>query len=190
MKTLSIIRTYLFLAFLSVSFMSTAQANTEFPGLDKSPADILYLRSARGVPPLAKIIYGRPALKGRPVFSNEEGALAPLGEIWRTGANEATEITFYKDVKVAGSAIKAGTYVIYTIPGKSEWTVIFNSKLDVWGAYEYDQSKDVARVNVPVSSGKASVENFSMNFKPGSSANTYYLVLGWSTTRVEIPMTF
>lgn len=190
MKTLTSIKTYLLLSFLSASFMVSAQANAEFPGLDKSPADILYLRSARGVPPLAKVIYGRPALKSRPVFTNTEGALAPLGEIWRTGANEATEITFYKDVKVAGKDLKAGTYVLHTIPGKNEWTLIFNSKLHVWGNYEYDQSQDVLRVNVPVSSGATSVENFSMNFKPGSAEGTYHLVLGWSTTRVEIPMTF
>lgn len=190
MKTLTTLKTYLFLAFLSASFAVSAQANAEFPGLDKSPADILLLRTERGTPPLAKVIYGRPALKGRPVFSDAEGALAQLGEIWRTGANEATEITFYKDVKVAGKSIKAGTYVMHTIPGKTEWTIIFNSKLNVWGAYEYDKTKDVLRVNVPVSSGTNSVENFSMNFKPGSAAGTYHLVLGWSTTRVEIPFTF
>lgn len=190
MKTLTIIKTYLFLVLLSASFVVSAQANAEFPGLDKSPADILLLRNERGAPPLAKIIYGRPALKGRPVFVDTEGSLAPLGEIWRTGANEATEVNFYKDVKVAGSALKAGTYVMHTIPGKSEWTIIFNSKLNVWGAYEYDKSKDVLRVNVPVSSGANSVENFSMNFKPGSDAGTVHLVLGWSTTRVEIPLTF
>lgn len=190
MKTLTLFRTYLFLAFVSVSFLVSAQANAEFPGLDQSPADILYLRTARGVPPLAKVVYGRPSLKGRPVFTDAENALAPLGKVWRTGANEATEITLFKDAKVAGKSLKAGTYVVHTIPGKSEWTIIFNSKLHVWGAYEYDESKDVLRVNVPASSGTNSVEAFSMNFKPGSSENTYHLVMGWGTTRVEVPFTF
>ncbi|MBU2525162.1 MAG: DUF2911 domain-containing protein [Bacteroidetes bacterium] len=189
MKSL-FLRSLAIFMFLAVSSVAFAQANAEFPGLDKSPADILLLRNERGAPPLAKVIYGRPSLKGRPVFSDAEGSLAPLGEIWRTGANEATEVTFYKDVKVAGKDLKAGTYVLHSIPGKSEWTIILNSKLNVWGAYEYDESKDVLRVNIPSSTGASSVEVFSMNFKPGASKGTVHLVMGWGTTRVELPLTF
>lgn len=181
MKSASILKTVFTLFFVATTFSTFAQqAPPEFPGIDKSPADILYYRTEKGAAPLVKIIYGRPSKNGREVF----GTLVPFGQVWRTGANEATEITFRKDAKIAGKSIKAGTYVLHTIPNEKEWTVILNSKLDVWGAYEYDQTKDVLRVNVPSSTSDKSVEVFSMNFK-GST-----LVLGWDKTRVEIPITF
>jgi hypothetical protein len=181
MKSASILKTVFALFFVATTFSTFAQQSPpEFPGIDKSPADILYYRTEKGAAPLVKITYGRPSKNGREVF----GTLVPFGQVWRTGANEATEITFRKDAKVAGKSIKAGTYVLHTIPNEKEWTVILNSKLDVWGAYEYDQTKDVLRVNVPSSTSDKSVEAFSMNFK-GST-----LVLGWDKTRVEIPISF
>jgi hypothetical protein len=186
----SFLRSLTIFIFLVGSSLAFSQANAEFPGIDKSPADILYLRTERGTPPLVKVIYGRPSLNNRTAFSDAEGSLAPLGKIWRTGANEATEITFFKDAKVAGKSIKAGTYVMHTIPNKSEWTVIFNSKLHVWGAFEYEEGKDVLRVNVPSTSSDTSVEAFSMNFKASATAGTYHLVMGWGKTRVEVPISF
>lgn len=185
MKSLSIFKSMLLLFSMASAFTLTAQnPPAEFPGIDKSPADILYYRTEKGASPLIKVIYGRPSKNGREVF----GALVPFGQVWRTGANEATEITFRKDAKVAGKSIKAGTYVLHTIPTEKDWTIILNSKLDVWGAYEYDQTKDVLRVSVSSSSSDKSVEVFSMNFKPADKGAI--LVLGWDKTRVEIPITF
>ncbi|PJB13674.1 MAG: hypothetical protein CO119_00360 [Flavobacteriales bacterium CG_4_9_14_3_um_filter_40_17] len=185
MKSASILKSILALFLLTTTFSSLAQQTPpEFPGVDKSPADILYYRAEKGTAPLLKIIYGRPSKNGREVF----GTLVPFGQVWRTGANEATEITFRKDAKVAGKSIKAGTYVLHTIPTDKEWTIILNSKLDVWGAYEYDLTKDVLRVNVPSSSSDKSIEVFSMNFKPANKGTL--LVLGWDKTRVEIPISF
>ena len=127
----------------------TAQ-ELKFPGLDKSPLDIsIYPR--RENPKLIKVVYGRPYLKGRKIGTE----LAVYGKIWRTGANEATEVTFYKDATVGGKQVKAGTYVLHTIPGEKEWTVILNSNLNVWGAYQHDASKDVAKFTVPSSKGAA-----------------------------------
>ncbi|MGD8427074.1 MAG: DUF2911 domain-containing protein [Balneolaceae bacterium] len=94
------------------------------------------------------ITYGRPGVKGRQVF----GDLQPYGKVWRTGANESTNITFSKEVTVGGQKLDAGTYSLYTIPGKDKWTIIINSKLS-WGT-EYDQSKDVLRFDVTPEEGE------------------------------------
>jgi len=90
------------------------------------------------------INYGSPAVKGRQIW----GALVPYNEVWRTGANEATNIEFSKDVLIEDQELKAGKYGLFTIPGESEWTIIFNSVWDQWGAYDYDASKDVLRIKV------------------------------------------
>ncbi|NAS32464.1 DUF2911 domain-containing protein [Flavobacteriaceae bacterium R38] len=155
----------------------------KFPGLDKSPADIaLYRGGDRRSPVLIKTTYGRPMLKGRKIGTE----LAPYGKIWRTGANEATEVTFYKDATVGGKKVKAGTYVLHTIPGEKEWTVILNTNLNVWGAYQHDASKDVAKFTVPASTGGQSLEAFSIAYqKEDTGVN---IVLGWDTTRVAIPV--
>lgn len=88
--------------------------------------------------------YGRPNVKGREIW----GGLVPYGKVWRTGADEATTITFGGDVVIEGQELAAGTYSLFTIPGEEEWTVIFNEVAEQWGAYDYDESKDVLRVTV------------------------------------------
>jgi hypothetical protein len=88
--------------------------------------------------------YGRPMVKGRVIW----GELVPYEKIWRTGADEATTITFSKDVTVEGKALAAGTYSLFTIPGKAEWTIIFNKTAKQWGAFRYDEAQDALRVKV------------------------------------------
>jgi hypothetical protein len=90
------------------------------------------------------VVYCRPSAKGRKIM----GDLVPFGQVWRTGANEATIITFDKPVTVEGKALAAGTYSLFTIPGENEWTVIFNKDTKQWGAYNYKQADDVLRVTV------------------------------------------
>ncbi len=90
------------------------------------------------------ITYCRPAVKGRVIW----GGLVPYDQVWRTGANEATTITFSDEVTVDGTKLPAGTYGLFTIPGKDEWTVIFNKGAKQWGAYEYKQAEDVLRIKV------------------------------------------
>src|SRR5688500_2637312 len=100
--------------------MSTAQ---KLPGLDSSPADIAILRqNGRGTAPVIKVVYGRPQKKGRAMLGGSEA----YGKVWRTGANESTEIKLYKDVTVGDKKVPAGTYTLYTIPDKDKWTIIFN----------------------------------------------------------------
>ncbi len=86
--------------------------------------------------------YGRPNVKGRDIW----GGLVPHGKVWRTGADEATTISFSSDVTIGGETLAAGTYGLFTIPGEGEWTFIFNTVADQWGAYEYDAGKDALRV--------------------------------------------
>ncbi len=93
-----------------------------------------------------KIVYSRPQKRGREVF----GKLVPYGQVWRTGANEATEMTISRDIKINGTELKAGNYSIFTIPEKSVWTIIINSDLGLWGAYNYNPTMDVLRFEVPV----------------------------------------
>ena len=121
----------------------------DFSGLDKSPMDAAaYPASYRVTDKIVRVIYSRPQLKGRSVAE-----LAPTGKVWRTGANEAVEITLYQDLSIGGSPVKAGTYSLFTIPGDGEWTVVLNSNLNQWGAYSYEESADVARVMARESGG-------------------------------------
>lgn len=96
-----------------------------------------------------KIDYSQPAAKGRKIM----GGLVPYGEVWRTGANESTVIEFDKNVKIEGQALPAGKYTLFTVPGESEWTIIFNKKLGQWGAYDYHKNKDQNALQVKVKSG-------------------------------------
>lgn len=150
---------------------STAQ---KFRGLDKSPADIaMYSTKADG--PVMRIIYSRPQLKGRTVES-----LTPAGKVWRMGANESTEVTFYKDVYFGGKSVKAGTYTMFAIPNASKWTIIINKGLHTWGSGRYKQSNDVVRVNAKVSKSSKPIEAFSIAY---SKKGDVYL--GWGNTIVS-----
>lgn len=175
---------------LIVLFFSTASFAQQFAGLDKSPLDIAYYphnfahdRKA-GEQAVIRVVYSRPAKKGREIF----GKQTPFGKVWRTGANEATEIKFYRDVEFAGKKVKAGTYSLYTIPGEKDWTIILNSDLDYWGAYSYNEKKDVVRVIVQASQSPTEVENFTIQFDKKTDKQGI-MKLAWDKTVVEVPFT-
>lgn len=179
MKKSTFITTIVFTLIMLLTVNVQAQ---EFADLDKSPMDAASFPSSyREANKLVKIVYSRPQLKGR-----ELEALAPDGKVWRTGANEAAEITFYHDMKMGGKTIEAGTYTFYVIPGGEEWTAIISTDLNVWGSYFYNESNDVARVTVPVTSGE-SLEAFSIAFE--KAEGSILMHLGWGTTRVAVPFT-
>ncbi|MCM4169595.1 hypothetical protein KCTC52924_00376 [Arenibacter antarcticus] len=168
---------------IAMSFTTGANAQ-KFSGLDKSPADIAsYPSDYKVSDKLIKVTYSRPQLKGRSISE-----LAPAGKVWRTGANEAAEITFYKDATVAGKTLAAGTYSLFTVPGEKEWTVILNKNLNQWGAYSYQESADVLRVPATVSRGSESLDAFSIAYKDMDKGTN--LVLGWGNTRVSLPIVF
>jgi hypothetical protein len=131
-----------------------------------------------------KITYSRPHKRGRTIF----GELVPYDKIWRTGANEATELTTTGDIKLAGNEVPAGTYTVFTIPQKDKWTIILNSDLGQWGAYRYDEEKDVARFDVPTKQLSSTYESFTIEFE--QTASEVLLKMMWEQTGVEIPVTF
>jgi len=187
-------------AFFLFSFLclSVAAANAQmFSGLDKSPMDMAYYpndyahdrkfaKEKIGTDKaMIRATYCRPGKKDREIFGTK---LVPYGKVWRLGADEATEIKFYQDVMVGGKKIPAGTYSVYAIPTEKDWTMIFNSDLDQWGAYSYNEALDVARVTVPVQKMDTPVENFSIRFAK-QDANTALMNMGWDKTMVAVPIT-
>lgn len=179
MKKLRIIAIIVWLTMLFFTIqLATAQG---FNALDKAPQDIVYFKQDNNTKPAVKVVYGRPKANQIEVFGKE----IPYGKIWNTGANEATEVKFYQDVMFANKYIKAGTYVLYTIPGKNYWTIILNRNTDTYGAYFYTPDKDVARIKVPATNGKP-VDIFSIGFLTKNYGSQ--MVLAWGKTRVKIPL--
>ncbi len=153
--------------------------------VDKVPHDISYYRESRITQPLVKAVYGRPSHNGnKEVFGTE----VPFNQLWRTGANEATEIKFYDKVVFGDKVIEPGAYVLYTIPNKDEWEVIISSNTDVMGAFQYDAMFDVARMKVPVRKGE-DIETFAITFRK-QTKNEVTMTLGWGATRVNVPLGF
>lgn len=132
-----------------------------------------------------KITYSQPQKKGRKIF----GELVPFDQVWRTGANEATEITTTRDVMVNGQLLKAGTYSFFTIPGKEKWTIILNADLGLWGSYNYNEKLDVMRFQVPAQpTEKVIYEPFTMQFDQKNELAD--LLLLWDDVKVSIPLKF
>ena len=179
MKKLSCISTIAFAFIMLLSVDINAQ---EFAPMDKSPMDAAaFPTSYKEANKLIKIVYSRPQLNDRNLSD-----LAPNGKVWRTGANEAAELTLYTDMNLGDTKVKAGTYTFYLIPGDTEWTAIISTDLNVWGSYFYKEANDVARLSVPVTSGD-SLDAFSIAFE--GVDNGVHMHLGWGTARVAVPFT-
>ncbi|HRI78210.1 MAG TPA: DUF2911 domain-containing protein [Cyclobacteriaceae bacterium] len=132
-----------------------------------------------------KITYSRPGKKGREIFGN----LVPFGQVWRTGANEATELTITKDIKFNGIDLKAGTYSVFTIPEKTTWTLILNLDLGLWGAYNYNPKMDILRMEIPVTEvTDKTIEAFTITVDQKNDKAD--IVLSWDRTKVIIPVQF
>ncbi|MGM0635502.1 MAG: DUF2911 domain-containing protein [Bacteroidota bacterium] len=163
---------------LAIVLPSQAQS---FSDLDKSPMDALMIRSNSNAP-LVRIIYSRPEKRGRNIF----GKLVPYDKLWRTGANEATEIRFYRNCLFNGEEIAAGTYTFYTIPGENEWVIIINKVTQAWGTESYKQENDVLRTTVQAYETATTVEQFSMSVRANN--DLFELYLGWDDTYLKIPI--
>jgi hypothetical protein len=132
------------------------------------------------------VFYCRPSKKGREIF----GGLVPYGQVWRTGANEATTFTSKKDLQIGGQTLPAGKYSLFTIPGADQWTVIWNKKEYGWGIKwggetQREPEADALQVKVPVQTVYAPVELFTISFEEGDSLN---FVLAWDKTKVVVPI--
>lgn len=162
------------LTFFMASFVSLAQ-QIQMPQASPS-AKIIQKVGLTDV----SMDYSRPSIKGRKIF----GELVPYGEVWRTGANGATVMTFSTDVTVGGQNIPAGSYALYSIPGKKEWTIILSKKTELWGAIGYQQSDDQARFVVPASKTSKKYETFDIAFN-NFTDNSAVVSMKWETTRVD-----
>ena len=179
MRDYAIFRTYAVLGLLLIiTFQSHGQL---FTSLDTAPHDIVYFRAEQDSDPVIKVVYGRPKASSMEVF----GKRIPFGKVWHTGSNESTEIQFYTDVMFGNKFVKAGKYVLYTIPNENYWTIILNGKTDTYGAHFYNPKFDVAKIEVPVLKGSM-VENFSIAFNRQPYGTQ--MVLGWAMTRVKVPL--
>lgn len=167
------------IAILIITLISSTELTAQkFKSLDKSPMDATaFPNSYKISDKIVKVIYSRPQLNGRDLVK-----LAPPEKVWRTGANEAAEITFYKDVIFGGKALKAGTYSLFTIPSlEGDWTVIINKARNIWGSYYYKQDQDVIRVSGKTSKVEENIEAFSIMFEKDMT-----LKMGWGNTVISV----
>lgn len=184
---------FLFFLFGICFYANLITAQTKLPPVDKSVMDMSYYPNGYPVlkiqdkatdPLIARVIYSRPQKNGRAVF----GDLLEYGKVWRLGANEATEIEFYQNVRINTTKIKKGRYTMYCIPYEDKWTIIVNKETDTWGSFKYDTKKDIARVDVPVQKQTDITESFVMVFEKTSTGTN--LIIVWDNVKVILPIIF
>jgi hypothetical protein len=177
---------------VAVLFIVTqVNAQEEFAALDASPMDVTFFPansanaefSGDRVEAKIKLYYSRSQLKGRPMTD-----LIPADKAWRFGANEASEITFYQNVNIGGTKIKAGTYAVSADVKAGKWTFIIGSKVNTWGNFLPNGNKEIARVEGAVSSNADTVEALSMKFNAVDGGT--HLVVGWGNVIAEMPIKF
>ena len=169
-----------------------------YAAVDKSPMDISYYpvnypmqlmsgNDSTGL--IARVIYSRPQKSGRVIFGNETPpkCVQQYGAYWRLGANEATEIEFFKPVTINGKKIAKGRYIIYCIPYEDKWTIVFNTNLFSWGLHP-DTTKDIASTEIPAVKTDKVIEYFTMVFQQSSTGAN--LVMVWDNVKAVLPISF
>ena len=169
-----------------------AQEKKRAANMDKSPMDITYYPEDFPVlkmsgkatgEPVARLIYSRPSKDGRPIFGN----VVKFGTYWRLGANEGSEIEFFRDVSVMGRKVKKGRYIIYSVPYKNKWTIKLNSDLYTWGL-SIHSAKDVYSFDIPVNAAENNYEVLTMRFE--SKDGGAQLMMAWDSVKTYLPFTF
>lgn len=178
---------FFLLGFFFAGYCAVAQQ--KLTDLDKSPMDVSYypsnypllkMKGQVNSDPLARILYSRPQKKGREIFGEE----VKYNEVWRLGANEATEFELFKNATIGGKKIPKGRYTLYCIPTEAKWTIILNKDNYSWGSYTYKPDKDVARIDVPVQKNSENVEALTMFFDNNA------LAIQWENLKVALPVAF
>ena len=163
-----------------------------YAGVDISPMDMSYyppdypqqkMNSGFNELPSARIIYSRPHLQGRRLFHD----VLKYNELWRLGANEATELELFKDAFIQGKKIKAGRYVLYCVPQPGEWTIRLNGNIDSWGL-KPDPSKDIASFTVPVTETNNHLEFFTIVFEKKENGGN--ILMAWDNLEARLPISF
>lgn len=179
-----------FLAFACISLVAIAQQKpTE---LDKSPMDMSYwpdnypllkMSGKAKDQPIARVIYGRPVKNGRTIF----GGIIKYNELWRLGANEATELEIFSPVRISNKVIPKGRYTLFCVPSENRWTIILSKDNFCWGSFTYDTKKDVVRADIKPETTNESIETFTIYFSENTGKAN--LVMLWDNQRAELPMT-
>lgn len=168
----------LILSIIALSAMGSSQAQLDLP----APSPAASVSQTVGLTEV-KIEYSAPGVKGREIF----GALVPYNELWRTGANASTKVTFSKEVTINGTAVAAGTYAIFTIPGKKEWTFILSKNFKQSGTGNYKQEEDAVRIQVkPGSCSLRERLNFQIADFDDNGGN---IVMEWEKVQIRVPFT-
>lgn len=163
-----------------------------YAAVDVSPMDMSYfpvdypkLKMADSIstPPVMRLIYSRPHRQGRKIF----GGLQKYGEPWRLGANEATEIEFFKNVTIQGKKVNAGRYILYCIPYENKWTIILNNSIYTWGL-RIDSTKDLLRFDIPIKKAPVNFEYLTMVFEKTSTGAD--LIMAWDDVEARLPINF
>jgi hypothetical protein len=136
---------------------------------------------------IARVMYSRPHKKGRKIFGNSSESLCMYGKPWRLGANEATEISFFENVNIAGKNIEKGVYVLYCVPNENKWTMILNSNIYTWGLH-IDESKDIFKTDIPVKQQTPAVEDFTILFEDTKTGSN--LIMAWDNVKAILPIVF
>jgi hypothetical protein len=166
----------------TTSYISPEKIPNPYDPVDISPMDMSYfpvdypklnMAGSINTPPVIRLIYSRPHLQGRILFQD----LLKYGQPWRMGANEATEIHFYREVTIRDKHIPAGRYVLYCIPEEKNWTIILNTNTDTWGL-KIDSGKDFQKFEIPVTRNNPRLEYLTMVFE--KTPRGADLVLAWS----------
>ncbi len=181
---------------IKIDSLTSVDKNT-YASADQSPMDMSYyppgfpLQKMAGKDsstiPVARVIYSRPHKKGRQVFGDNEKSICRYGRPWRLGANEASEIEFFRKVKIAGQEIGPGRYVIYCIPYADHWTIVLNSNLFTWGLH-MESSKDILKVDILTMELNPSLEDFTMVFLPSDLGAD--LLMAWDNVKAILPIMF
>lgn len=177
----------------------TAVNDSTFLSIDRSPMDLSYfpedypkekMISSNTDNLAARVIYSRPQKNGRVIFADSlvtKNFIQHYGQEWRLGANEATEIEFFKHVTINGKKFFPGRYVIYCIPYPDKWKIIFNSNLFSWGLH-MDKTKDLSEIELPVTKVHSETEFFTMIFQKAPYGCN--LVMAWGDIKVIMPVRF
>jgi hypothetical protein len=169
----------------------------QYAAADQSPMDMSYfpvgypLQKMKGKDstggPIARVIYSRPHKKGRTIFGDSEQSLCRYGNEWRLGANEASEIEFFRNVVIAGTTIPRGRYVIYCIPYPDRWTIVLNKNLYTWGLH-MDAAQDFFKTDIPAMLLTPPLEDFTMVFLPATQGTD--LLMAWDNVKAILPISF
>ena len=169
--------------------LTSSMAQQRPTDLDKSPMDMSYypanfpilkMKGQAVGEPLARVIYSRPQKRGRQIFGEE----VKYNEVWRLGANEATELELFKHATIGGKRISKGRYILFCIPSENKWTLVINKDNYSWGSFTYNQDKDVARIDFPLQKLTEPVEALTMYFE-----NNNWIIM-WDNLKAEVPISF